>query len=125
MCKNLNFGRVFSKKCCLENGDFDQADIPIVPPRCTSALNSVHFRPSTGRRLLRQLDPSKATGQRKVPSRVLKECAEVLAPPFSKLLTICFRCGIQPSGWNIANVVPVNKKKARSEMKNYRPVSFA
>ena len=118
------FGRFFSKKCCLENGDFDQADIPIFPPRCTSALNSVRFRPSTVRRLLRQLDPSKATGPDIVPSRVLKECAEVLAPPFSNLFSLCFRCGIQPTGWKIANVVPVYKKKARSETKNYRPVSL-
>ena len=118
------FGRFFSKKCCLENGDFDQADIPVFPPRCTSALSSVRFRPSTVRRLLRQLDPSKATGPDKVPSRVLKECAEVLAPPFSKLFSLCFRCGIQPSGWKIANVVSVHKKKARSETKNYRPVSL-
>ena len=121
------FGRFFSKKCCLENGDFDQAGIPIFPPRCTSALNSVRFRirPSTVRRLLRQLDPSKATGPDKVPSRVLKECAEVLAPPFSKLFSLCFRRGIQPSAWKIANVVPVyKKKKTRSETKNYRLVSL-
>ena len=106
------FGRFFSKKCCLENGDFDQADIPVFPPRCTSALNSVRFRPSTVQRLLRQLDPSKATGPDKVPSRVLKECAEVLAPPFSKLFSLCFRCGIQPSGWKIANVVPVHQEES-------------
>ena len=48
----------------------------------------------------------------------------MLAPPFSKLFSLCFRCGIQPSGWKIANVVPVHKKKARSETKNYRPVSL-
>ena len=59
-----------------------------------------------------------------MPSRVLKECAEALAPPFSKLFSLCFRCGIQPSGWKIANVVPVHKMKARSETKNYRPVSL-
>ena len=48
----------------------------------------------------------------------------MLAPPFSKLFSLCFRYGIQPSGWKIANVVPVFKKKARSETKNYRPVSL-
>ena len=118
----MNNGRFFSTMCCFENGDFDQADITIFPPRFTSALNSARFRPSTIQRLLRQLDPLNATGQDKVPSRVLNECAEVLAPPFSKLFSLCFRCGIQPSGWKIVNVGPVKKNKARSQTKNYRPV---
>ena len=48
----------------------------------------------------------------------------VLAHPFSKLHSLCFRCGIRPFGWKIANVVPVHQKKARSETKNYRPVSL-
>ena len=91
------FGHFFSKKCCLDNGDFDQSGIPIFPPQSTSPLNLVRFQPSTVRRLLRQLDPSKATGPDKVPSRVLKECAEVLTPPFSKLFSLCFRFEIQPS----------------------------
>ena len=118
------FGRFFSKKCCLENGDFDSADLPAFPPRCTSSLHSVRFRPTTVRRLLRQLDPSKATGPDGVPSRVLKECAEPLALPLSDLFSLCFRCGTQPSTWKIANVVPVHKRKSKSEAKNYRPVSL-
>ena len=62
-----------------------------------------------------------------MPSRVLKDCAEVLAPPL--LLLIIFTLlplwnPAEPSGWKVANVVPVHKKKARSKTKNYRPVSL-
>ena len=117
------FGRFFSKKCCLVNGDFDQAyprlpsTVYVSPQLGTlSTINGPTSAPPAG--------SLEGNGPDKVPSRVLKECAEVLAPPFSKLFSLCFRCGIQPSGWKIANVVPVHKKKARCETKNYRLVSL-
>ena len=68
--------------------------------------------------------PSKATGQDGIPARVLKECASELALPLSKLFTLSFVTGACPAAWKIAMVVPVHKKKARSDPRNYRPVSL-
>ena len=73
---------------------------------------------------LRKLVPSKATGQDGIPARVLKECASELALPLSKLFTLSFVTGACPAAWKIAMVVPVHKKKARSDPRNYRPVSL-
>ena len=118
------FGRFFARKCSLEGEDFQQTDLPNFPNRCPSTLSQVRFRPATVERQLRRLDPSKATGNDSVPSRVLKQCAPVLALPLSRLFSLCIRHGTQPSMWKIANVVPVHKKQSRSEMRNYRPVSL-
>ena len=92
--------------------------------RCTAALSHVRFRPATVARLLRQLDPSKATGPDGIPAQVLKICAVELSSPLSSLFSACFRQGVYPSLWKTANVVPVHKKQARSSMRNYRPVSL-
>ena len=118
------FGRFFAKKCRLDDGDFDATDIPRFPSRCSSTLCRIRFRPSTVRRLLGQLDPAKATGPDGVPARVLKECRAVLATPLAHLFSLCFEQGVHPSDWKTANVVPVHKRKSRTDMKNYRPVSL-
>ena len=65
------FGRFLSTKCSLRN-DFQRSNFPAFPNRCTAALSHVRFLPATVARLLRQLDPSKATGPDSVPARVLK-----------------------------------------------------
>ena len=118
------FGRFFAKKCRLDDGDFDATDIPQFPSRCSSTLCRIRFRPSTVRRLLGQLDPAKATGPDGVPARVLKECRAVLATPLAHLFSLCFEQGVHPSDWKTANMVPVHKRKSRTDMKNYRPVSL-
>ena len=51
-------------------------------------------------------------------------CAAELGGPLSKLFSILFRTGVQPLSWKVANVVPIHKKKSKSALKNYRPVSL-
>ena len=119
------FGRFFADKCSLgESGDFNDADVPLFPNRCTTTIRNIRFRPATVERLLRQLDPAKATGPDGVPARVLRHCSAALASPLSVLFSLCFRHGIQPAMWKTASVVPVHKKQSRSALKNYRPVSL-
>ena len=118
------FGRFFAEKCSLGEGDFNRSNLPDFPQRCESTVQNVRFRSTTVERLLRQLDPAKATGPDAVPPRVLKHCAPVLARPLSELFSLLFSRGIQPSMWKTASVVPVHKKNSRSVLKNYRPVSL-
>ena len=98
--------------------------LPPVTPRTHEKISKVHFRKETVTRLLKHLDPSKATGPDGVPGIVLKMCAAELVGPPSKLFSILFRTGVQPLSWKVANVVPIHKKKSKSALKNYRPVSL-
>ena len=98
--------------------------LPPVTPRTHEKIFKVHFRKETVTRSLKHFDPSKATGPDGVPGIVLKMCAAELGGPLSKLFSILFRTGVQPLSWKVANVVPIHKKKSKSALKNYRPVSL-
>ena len=117
-------GQFFSKKCSLGDEDFSDGVFPHVRSRTEKQLLNVHFRIPTVCRARRQLDPSKATGPDGILASLLKSCADELAPPLSKLFSLCFRCGAQPQVWKVAQVVPVHKKSSKSQAKNYRPISL-
>ena len=123
MDKASCFGRHFSAKCSLKE-DLHQSDLPHFPRRCDTVLSQVRFRPTTVRRYLKGLDVSKATGPDGIPARVLKQCAAELSQPLSQLFSLCFQHGTQPSLWKTANVVPIHKKRSRTAVQNYRPVSL-
>ena len=74
-------GQSFSKKCSLGDEDFSDGVFPHVRSRTENQLVNVHFRIPTVGRVLRQLDPSKATGPDGIPASLLKSCADELAPP--------------------------------------------
>ena len=123
MDKASCFGRHFSAKCSLKE-DLHQSDLPHFPRRCDTVLSQVRFRPTTVRRYLKGLDVSKATGPDGIPARVLKQCAAELSQPLSQLFSLCFQHGTQPSLWKTANVVPIHKKRSRTAVQNYHPVSL-
>lgn len=122
--KSEAFGGFFSKKCSVTGPDLTVHDLPDLGTVDAPALTTVHFRPDAVHRLLARLDASKATGPDGISARVLKECARELAKPLSQLFALCFRHGVQPRSWKIANVVPIHKRSSRSVQKNYRPVSL-
>jgi len=59
-------------------------------------------------------------------TRVLKECADVLALPLwiGLLFTSSLEASYVPSAWRKVKVRPIFKKGSRTEVSNYRPVSL-
>ena len=96
------FGQHFSSKCSLSDQDFLNGVFPEVRRRTNQHIRTVHFRVAAVKAALRKLVPSKATGQDRIPARVLKECASELALPLSKLFTLSFVTGACPAAWKIA-----------------------
>ena len=121
--KAETFGQHFSSKCSLGDQDFLIGVFPKIRRRTDQHIHTVHFRVAAVKAALRKLVPSKATVQDGIPARV-EECASELALPLSKLFTLSFVTGVCPAAWKIAMVVLVHEKKARSDPKNYRPVSL-
>ena len=117
------FANFFSGKCSLDS-DFSGEAFPDVRARSTARLHIVHFRPDVVHRELKKIQPSKSTGSDMIPGRVLKECCRELSEPVARLFTMSFRQGRQPDLWKIASVVPVFKKKSKSNVRNYRPISL-
>ena len=75
-------------------------------------------------KLLNRLKPNKACGPDKIPNRVLKELAPVLAPPLTALYNKSLEEGTVPAEWRHAFVTPVYKKGDKHSPSNYRPVSL-
>ena len=75
-------------------------------------------------KLLSDLDVNKASGCDNIPNRILRECAEELAPAIASIFQQSIDTGNLPSDWRKANVSPIYKKGSRHEASNYRPVSL-
>ena len=75
-------------------------------------------------KLLNRLKPNKACGPDKIPYRVLKELAPVLAPPLTALYNKSLEEGTVPAEWHHALVTPVYKKGDKHSPSNYHPVSL-
>ena len=75
-------------------------------------------------KLLKNLQPHKASGPDCIPNTVLKTCADNIAP----ILTIIFQksldSGSLPTDWLIANISSAFKKGDRHAPENYRPISL-
>lgn len=76
------------------------------------------------RKQLSETDPNKAPGLDGVHPRLLKELADELAIPFTKIYNASLSSGELPSVWKEAAVTPIFKKGKKAVPANYRPVSM-
>ena len=77
------------------------------------------------KKVIMNLDSSKASGPDCIPMVVLKNCGPELSYILAKLFNKCLKESCFPDGWKVSSVVPVFKNVGeRSTVKNYRPVSL-
>ena len=74
-------------------------------------------------KLLKALDVSKATGLDKIPNRLLKIAADVVATSLTGIFNQSLVTGTFPSDWKMAKVSPIFKNGSKSDLNNYRPIS--
>ena len=60
--------------------------------------------------LLKKIDEKKATGLDKIPSKLLKVAASIVAPSLTDVFTKSILTGIYPTEWKLARVTPIFKK---------------
>ncbi len=76
-------------------------------------------------RAISRLKNTPATGEDDVPTKVIKDLAQVLAAPLAHLASRSFASGKVPTLWKHANVVPIFKKgKDPAQPASYRPVAI-
>ena len=74
--------------------------------------------------MISQLKPSKICGPNSIPTKILKNNANVLTEPLKHLLNLSFAEGHFPNLLKMAEVCPIFKKKDKSKCENYRPISL-
>ena len=104
--------------------DEDKSNIPEPSGTAYQSMQEIDITEEGVHKLLRNLNPRKASGPDQVPARLLKELADELAPLLTIVFKKCLKYGETPHIWLSANVTAIFKKGDRFKASNYRPVSL-
>ena len=89
-----------------------------------SAVPDINITASGVLKLLRNINPTKATGPDTIPGRILKELATEITPALTLIFKASLHQGEIPEQWKKACVTPLFKKGDIEKAANYRPVSL-
>ena len=110
------FAKNFSKNSNLNDSGIS---LPVFPSRTNLKLHNISITPKMVKKVITNLDSSKASGPDCIPVVVLENCEPELSYILAKLFNNC------PDCWKVSSMVPVFKNVGeRSTAKNYRPVSL-
>ena len=116
------FAKNFSKNSNLDDSGIS---LPISPSRTNLKLHNISITPKMVKKVVTNLDSSKASGSDCIPVVVLKNCEPELSYILAELFNKCLKESCFPDCWKVSSVVPVFKNVGeRSTAKNYRPVSL-
>ena len=119
-------GKLFAENFSLNsNLDDSGVSLPVFPSRTNLKLHNISITPKMVRKVIMNLDLSKASGSDCIPVVVLKNCEPELCYILAELFNKCLKESCFPDCWKVSSVVPVFKNvEERSTAKKYRPVSL-
>ena len=74
-------------------------------------------------KLLSTIKTSKSAGHDRIPGKLLRDAAEVIAPSLSAILNASINTGIFPEDFKIAIISSIHKAGSKTNCDNYRPIS--
>ena len=120
--KEKLFAETFSKNSNLDDSGIS---LPVFPSKTNLKLHNISVTPKMVRKVVMNLDLSKASGPDCIPVVVLKNCEPELSYILAELFNKCLKESCFPDCWKVSSEVPVFKILGeRSTAKNYRPVSL-
>ena len=90
----------------------------------SSVFQLTYINPSDVLNLLKNLVTNKSAGLDRIPNKLLKIAADIIAEPLCLLFNISIASGCIPSDWKIAKVFPLHKGNSKTNPNNYRPISI-
>ena len=116
------FAKNFSKNSNLDDSGIS---LPVFPSRTNLKLHNISITPKMIKKVITDLDSSKASGPDCIPVVVLKNCEPEPSYVLAKLFNKCLKESCFLDCWKISSVVLVFKNVGeRSTAKNYHPVSL-
>ena len=93
------------------NSNLDDSGIslPVFPSRTNMKLHNISVTPKIFRKIVMNLDLSKASGPDCIPVVVLKNCELELSYILAELFNKCLKESCFPDFWKVSSVVPVFK----------------
>ena len=74
--------------------------------------------------ILNNLKANKSTGLDKIPAKILKLSAEIIAPSLTYIFNLSLASAIYINEWKRARVTPIYKSEDKTKCENYRPISI-
>ena len=115
------FAKNFSKNSNLDDSGIS---LPVFPSRTYLKLHNISKTPKMVKKVIKNLDSSKASGPDYIPVVVVKNCECELSYILAELFNMCLKESCFPYCWKLSSVVPVFKNVGERSAKNYRPVSL-
>ena len=120
--KTKLFAKNFSKNSNLDDSGIS---LPVFPSKTNLKLHNISVTPKMVKKVLMNLDLSKASGPDCIPVVVLKNCEPELSYILAELFNKCLKESCFPNCWKVSLVVTIFKNFGeRSTAKNYHPVSL-
>ena len=73
---------------------------------------------------MNNLKANKSTDLDKIPAKILKLSAEIIAPSLTYIFNLSLESGIYINEWKRARVTPIYKSEDKTKCENYRPISI-
>ena len=121
-----NKAKLFAKNIS-KNSNLDGSGIslPVFSSKTNLKLHNISITPKIVKKVIMNLDSSKASGPDCIPVVVLKNCEPELSYILAELFNMYLKESCFPDCWKVSSVVPVFKNVGeRSTVKNYCPVSL-
>ena len=125
LCSASGKAKLFAKNFS-KNSNLDDSGIslPVFPSRTNLKLHNISITPKMVKKVIMNLDSSKASDPYCIPVVVLKNCEPELSYILAKLFNNCLKESCFGDCWKVSLVVPVFKNVGeRSTAKNSCPVS--
>jgi hypothetical protein len=87
-----------------------EPDVYVVPTETTFSMKSL-------------IKERKAAGLDKIPCKLLRISAEIVAESLTQIFNKTISTSIFPTDWKLARVTPIFKKSKKDDMNNYRPIT--
>ena len=115
------FNDHFAKQCTLIINDCILPDFSFITE---TRISSVAFTDDDIMKLVRNLNPNKASGSDGISGQMLLICDSSVVCPLRIIYKNILSTSVYPDLWKLANVTPIFKKEDKQLVKNYRPISL-